>query len=248
LALDRSNGSAVLDFFRYAASAESLEGLSASFALAANENGFERASCIHIATPGRPVAPRVLFGWNMSDWVGHYTEARLSRYDPTIQAVFTSPSAFSWAEIEERHPDKSSRTVFDQARSFGAKGGLVVPVHGPQGEVLAVTLVSEQYSEFDHQSRMTMQVASTIFASRGLALVEIERETSTDPSLTRREIQCVYWVNEGKTDWEIGRILDISEDTVAFHLKNVKTKLNVTRRSQIPIQAWLRGVLLDERP
>jgi len=237
-----------MDFFRYAASAGSLDGLTASFALAANENGFERASCIHIATPGRPVSPRVLFGWNISDWGGHYTQARLSRYDPTIQAVFTSPSAFTWAEIEARHPEKTARSVFDQARSFGAVGGLVVPVHGPQGEVMAVTLVSEQKAEIDHQSRMTMQVASTIYASHGLALAEIERETSTDPNLTRREIQCVYWVNEGKTDWEIGRILDISEDTVAFHLKNVKTKLNVTRRSQIPISAWLRGVLLDEQP
>ena len=248
MALESSNGSAVLDFFRYAASAQTLDGLSTSFAHAARENGFERAACVHIATPGRPVAPRALFGWNISDWAGHYTEARLSRYDPTIQAVFTSLSAFSWAEVEARHPEKASRTVFNQARSFGAKGGLVVPVHGPQGEIIAVTLVSEHMTEFDHQSRMTMQVAATIFASRGLALAEIERETSTDPGLTRREIQCVYWVNEGKTDWEIGRILDISEDTVAFHLKNVKTKLNVSRRSQIPIQAWLRGVLLDERP
>ena len=248
MALDSSNGSAVLDFFRYASAAESLEGLSASFACAARENGFERASCVHIATPGRPVSPRVLFGWNITDWAGHYTQTRLSRYDPTIQAVFTSPSAFSWAEIEARHPQKAARSVFDQARSFGAKGGLVVPVHGPQGEVMAVTLVSEQKAEFDPQSRMTMQVAATIFASRGLSLAEIERETSPDPNLTRREIQCVYWINEGKTDWEIGRILDISEDTVAFHIKNVKTKLNVSRRSQIPIQAWQRGVLLDERP
>jgi DNA-binding CsgD family transcriptional regulator len=58
----------------------------------------------------------------------------------------------------------------------------------------------------------------------------------------------VFWINEGKTDWEIGVILGISEDTVAFHLKNVKGKLGVARRSQIPISAWLRGVLLDERP
>ena len=53
-------------------------------------------------------SPRVLFGWNISDWTGHYAEARLSRYDPTIQAVFTSPSAFTWAEIGQRHPEKAS--------------------------------------------------------------------------------------------------------------------------------------------
>ena len=124
----------------------------------------------------------------------------------------------------------------------------MVPVHGPLGEVMAVTLISEHSAEFDPQTRMNMQVAATIFANRGLALSEIEREANHAPGLSRREIQCVFWINEGKTDWEIGRILDISEDTVAFHLKNVKAKLGVARRSQIPISAWLRGVLLDERP
>ena len=116
------------------------------------------------------------------------------------------------------------------------------------GEVMAVTMISPHDRDIDPQARMNMQVAATIFASRGLGLVQIAQEANTDPNLSRREIQCVYWVNEGKTDWEIGRILGISEDTVAYHLKNVKTKLNVTRRAQIPIAAWLRGVLLDESP
>lgn len=243
-----TNGQAALNFFRDATTAKSLEQLIASFALAAEEAGFARASCVHIATPGKPVSPKVLFGWNISDWVGHYTQGRLSRYDPTIQAVFTSPTAFTWAEIEQRQQQKQAKAVFDDARAFGAMGGLVVPVHGPLGEVAAVTLVSNLFADFAPQDRMTMQVASSIFASRGLSLAEIERETTTDPGLSRREIQCVFWVSEGKTDWEIGRILDISEDTVAFHIKNVKAKLNVNRRSQIAIAAWQRGVLLDENP
>jgi DNA-binding CsgD family transcriptional regulator len=137
--------------------------------------------------------------------------------------------------------------VFEEASAFDHKGGLVVPIHAPMGEVMAVTLFADTNFTVDEQARRNMQVAATIFANRGLSLAEIERDEVTDPGLTRREIQCVYWVNEGKTDWEIGRILSISEDTVAFHLKNIKQKLGVARRSQIPISAWLRGVLLDER-
>lgn len=224
-----------------------LAELTASFAHAAEAAGFFTAACYHVATPGQPVSVRGLFGWNPGAWGEHYLTARLSRYDPSIQAIFTHPSAFTWSEIEQNITSKTSREVFEQARAFGAHSGLVVPVHGPLGDVMGVTLVSEQ-KDFDSQTRMTMQVASTIFATRGLALSEIEREVSPDPNLSRREIQCVYWINEGKTDWEIGRILGISEDTVAYHLKKVKAKLGVSRRSQIPISAWLRGVLLDERP
>ena len=55
------------------------------------------------------------------------------------QVEFTSPGAFTWAEVEERVPQKQGKGVFEQARAFGAKGGLVVPVHGPLGEMMAVT-------------------------------------------------------------------------------------------------------------
>jgi LuxR family quorum-sensing system transcriptional regulator CciR len=239
---------AALAFFQEATSAKSLDELTSSFARAASAAGFSMGTCFHVATPGQPVSLRFLFGWNLGAWAEHYAEQRLSRYDPSIQAVFTSPSAFTWSEVEERTKTKTGLEVFEQARAFGARGGLIVPIHGPLGEVIAVSMISDHERTIDEQTRMNMQVAATIFANRGLALSEIDREASPDPGLSRREIQCVYWVNEGKTDWEIGKILGISEDTVAYHLKNVKSKLNVSRRSQVPISAWLRGVLLDERP
>jgi DNA-binding CsgD family transcriptional regulator len=239
---------AALAFFQAAVGASTIEELTDGFAPVAELAGFSMGSCVHIASPGQPVALQNMFGWNLGEWASQYAQERLSRYDPTIRAVFTSHSAFTWSEIEERTSDKQGRGVFEQARSFGAKNGLVVPVHGPMGEVMAVTMISPYEHELDPQVRMNMQVAATIFASRGLSLVQIAQETTNDPNLSRREIQCVYWVNEGKTDWEMGRILGISEDTVAFHLKNVKTKLKVSRRAQIPIAAWLRGVLLDESP
>jgi LuxR family quorum-sensing system transcriptional regulator SolR len=51
-------------------------------------------------------------------------------------------------------------------------------------------------------------------------------------NLTGKERDVIGWVVEGKTSWEIGRILSTSERTVKFHLKNVYTKLNVSNRAQ----------------
>ncbi len=51
-------------------------------------------------------------------------------------------------------------------------------------------------------------------------------------SLTAKERDVVRWVIEGKTSWEIGKILATSERTVKFHLKNVYAKLNVSNRAQ----------------
>jgi LuxR family transcriptional regulator, activator of conjugal transfer of Ti plasmids len=46
-------------------------------------------------------------------------------------------------------------------------------------------------------------------------------------SLTPRELECLEWAAQGKSAWEIGRILGISRHTVAFHLDNAKAKLGV---------------------
>ena len=49
-------------------------------------------------------------------------------------------------------------------------------------------------------------------------------------SLTRRERDCLLWVAEGKTTWEIGQILRISENTVLYHIKNAQEKLGAVIR------------------
>ncbi|WP_447973005.1 LuxR family transcriptional regulator [Nitrospira sp. Kam-Ns4a] len=41
------------------------------------------------------------------------------------------------------------------------------------------------------------------------------------PVLTKREREVLEWMKEGKTNWEIGRILGISERTVRFHVGNI---------------------------
>ena len=58
--------------------------------------------------------------------------------------------------------------------------------------------------------------------------------------LTRQEIQCLLWCKEGKTNWEIGAILRISEKTVEFHLGNAMKKLGAGNR----ITAVVRGLKL----
>ena len=238
---------ATLRFFQDAAQASTLAQLSESFAACVAAHGFQRAACLSIATPGQPVQPKVLFGASLSDWAQSYLDKRLYRNDPSIQAIFTAIEPFSWDEVEGRASSRQAGVVFDTIRASGARNGLIVPVHGPLGEVLAVSMVSDTLTSFPRDLRQRMHVAGSLYATRGLTLMERELE-APGPDLTRREIQCVYWVAEGKSDWEIGRILEISEETVAWHVQNAKRKLGVARRAQLATAAWRRGVLLDESP
>lgn len=51
-------------------------------------------------------------------------------------------------------------------------------------------------------------------------------------ALTAQEAKVMRWVVEGKTSWEVGMILSISERTVKFHLANIYAKLKVVNRVQ----------------
>lgn len=46
---------------------------------------------------------------------------------------------------------------------------------------------------------------------------------------TAREIEILHWIARGKSDWEIGEILQISAKTVNFHVENSKRKFRCRR-------------------
>lgn len=59
--------------------------------------------------------------------------------------------------------------------------------------------------------------------------------------LTRREVQVLKWVVDGKTNQEIGLELGISEKTVEKHLEGVFSKLGVASRVEAAVHAVREG-------
>lgn len=51
-------------------------------------------------------------------------------------------------------------------------------------------------------------------------------------NLTPREMDILEWMAEGKSDWEIGVILEISEHFVDKIARQLRFKLNTTNRTQ----------------
>lgn len=62
-------------------------------------------------------------------------------------------------------------------------------------------------------------------------------------SLSPREKEVIYWVSLGKTNWEIGIILDISLYTVKNHIKSILKKLDACNRTHAAQRAIRMGVI-----
>lgn len=64
-----------------------------------------------------------------------------------------------------------------------------------------------------------------------------------DVQLTDREKEILSWLMEGKSSWDIGQILSISERTVKFHVNNICIKLNAVNRTHAVAKAILNKIL-----
>ncbi len=80
--------------------------------------------------------------------------------------------------------------------------------------------------------RQSFATAGTDAEAAGEGLVESPPRDLEGLGLSAREMEIMRWVSVGKTNIEIGRILDISASTVRNHLLNVFRKLEVTNRAQ----------------
>lgn len=67
---------------------------------------------------------------------------------------------------------------------------------------------------------------------QNMLLLRLQRKTVAERAgLTRRQTEVLTWVAQGKTNEEIGKILNMSHRTVQKHLENIFTKLGVGTRT-----------------
>jgi LuxR family transcriptional regulator, quorum-sensing system regulator BjaR1 len=108
--------------------------------------------------------------------------------------------------------------------------------------VSAVVLSGEGVS-FAPEVRPVLHLVSVYFSGVARDLADTQTVEPQSP-LTARQQECLHLVIDGKSDWEIGEILGISEHTVHNHIEAAKRTLEVGTRVQASVQAWRRGWLV----
>jgi len=63
------------------------------------------------------------------------------------------------------------------------------------------------------------------------------------PALTPRELETLRWTMEGKTAWEVGNVLGITERTAALHVNNATHKLGCANKHQAVLKAIRLGLI-----
>jgi LuxR family quorum-sensing system transcriptional regulator CciR len=142
----------------------------------------------------------------------------------------------------------------NEAHEAGLKNGISVPLHGPSAKVAVVSFASG-FHDADPQARLGhFNALASLFHVTFTAIVhgaELDSPSiapgpeldAPSIALSQRERDCLSWTAQGKSSWDIGMILAISENTVNFHVKNAMRKLDATSRIVAVLKAVRLGLI-----
>lgn len=179
-------------------------------------------------------------------WVSRYVARNYGAVDPVVERALATPYPFSWTPGELTPPQRPDvEQFFGEASSFGIGCGYTVPIFAGQNRISIFSFAANGRAEDLRQiieDRGDALSMLGIYIHNTLTMLPTNADVAT-PQISGREIECLKWAAAGKTAWETGRILNISEHTVYFHWANIKRKLGVGDIKQAIIVAIQKGLI-----
>ena len=235
-----------LDFLQGAQAITSLASLDETFASVIAPFGFSVFQYTHLATPGQPLSPKMLFGRPDVRWNNRYKEGLLHKRDPALNAIFSRLRPFTWSDVQASGLSYDDLRIFHDAAELNMHEGLVVPIHGPHGAVAGLQLVGSA-PDLDPALRPTLHALGMMYGALGLPLSELDVEPRTKRGFSAREKECLLWAARGKSDWDTGMILGLAERTVSMHCDRARARLGARTRLQALATALKLGwITADE--
>jgi DNA-binding CsgD family transcriptional regulator len=210
-------------------SASDADGLRDALAKAAD--ALELSCFAYLAITHKQASVPKLISNYPSAWTEHYLQSHYERVDPVIIRALGNPEPFKWGlGVEAIVQTEVQCRLFDEAAHFGIRNGFTIPIHDSCGLVAAVTFAADagrpQFERCISEHARVLQLMAIYFHAHARHSFRPERMID-GVSLSPREFECLEWAAQGKSFWEIGRILGISRHTVASYLDSAKEKLGV---------------------
>jgi len=184
----------------------------------------------------------VLNGYPVN-WRREYEAQHYVQRDPTVAHALHSHLPLLWSA--NYFKDQGAADLHENAWSFGVRGGVTIPIHAADRRVGMLSLAAENPLAGEQVEGATLAQARLLadYLHEAVLRVMAPRATRADALLSARECECLRWAAAGKTSWEIGRILALSERTVNFHIGNAMRKLEVTTRGQALAKALAMNLI-----
>jgi LuxR family quorum sensing-dependent transcriptional regulator len=183
------------------------------------------------------------------DWMKHYGAQNYEALDPVRKQMYAASGPFVWKNLMTLPVMTKRQHLFMQeGDEAGLHDGLGVPLRGPRGAIAGVGAASSSggIALDDPTLLCKVNLLSQQFYTVYLSLEErhlAEGQPQPLIYLTDREQEILQWCAAGKTRGEIADILEMSEHTTDWHIKNILRKMGVNNIVLAAFKALHMGLI-----
>jgi LuxR family transcriptional regulator, quorum-sensing system regulator BjaR1 len=204
--------------------------------------GFTSVYIAQLVNPANVANHKILHLTNWPDELINARRARISHLeDPVVQWAMRSKRPFRWSSARQV-ASSTGRKTLDEARDFKINDGIMFPMHAIDCVPGGISLGAEQIDISTRQvSEIEIVAQHTYF--------KLESQMGPFPYqisiiLSSRELEVIQIAAAGKTNWEISRVLGVSEETVKSTIARASKKLNATNRAHAVAIAIAHGLIM----
>lgn len=201
--------------------------------------GYEYMTCVGCFDFNELSKSDVLSDCWPNEWAQRYYEREYFLRDPIALSFTKSARPYTWSEALEMIPcEPDQHQIMAESAEFGLRDGYVIPIMGHANYKAIVGFAGRELDK-DPRNLAAMHMMA-IYAHdriRKLRFGSPDRRLPLPVKLSARELECLRWAANGKTNWEIGQILSISENTVTTHIRRAMNKFGVGTRTQAVVLA-----------
>lgn len=167
------------------------------------------------------------------------------RRDPVMQHCKRHSVPIIWDR--DTYADKGLVDMWEEQAGFGYRTGIAMALHLPEGRHFQLGVDRDRPLPADAAELQRVVADLQLFAvhaqEAALRLMLPAAQQPDRPALTPRELEALRWTMDGKTAWEVGAILGISERTAVLHVNNAMHKLGCVNKHQAVLKALRLGLI-----
>ncbi len=225
--------------------AASFDDLRAVIASLEELTAFDRAVLLSVNARDGSLTHHVNYDFG-EEWGTLYQQRGFERVDPVMLRARLCGGPFRWEEAFAGAGADASAGFIEAARDFGLVEGIAYGCaarSSPERTILS--LAAREGRDADRALALVTAVGPHVHeAYDRLRFRSAPAHSPLGPvALTAREREILAWTQDGKTYWEIGKIIGISQRTVKYHFARIKQKLDVVSVSHAVAKAMRLGLL-----
>lgn len=181
------------------------------------------------------------------EFLARFDDSAVWHADPVMQHCKRSSVPIVWDQATYTKLGLASH--YEEQSAYGFSTGIAVALHMPEGRHFVIGIDRRVALPTDQMALTRIVADLQLFAVHAqeaawrLLLPEHYADQATTAHLTPRELECLRWTMEGKTAWEVGAILSISERTAVLHINNAMRKLDCSSKHQAVLKALRLGLI-----